>query len=89
MFGLKKLFSGEAGSKNAAKERLRLVLIHDRASVSQETIESMKRELIDVISHYIEFDTNDLEFKMESKNEKVALIASIPIVSNKKSIKGA
>lgn len=82
MFGLRKLFGMDMGSKNAAKERLRLVLIHDRASVSQETLDAMKRDLIQVISRYIDIDVSDVEFKMESEHEKVALVANIPIVKN-------
>ncbi len=89
MFDLRKLFGLDIGSKNTAKERLRLVLIHDRATVSQQTIEAMKRDLIEVISHYLEIDTDELEFKMESQDEKVALVANIPIIDGKKGIKGA
>ncbi len=89
MFDLRKLFGLDIGSKKTAKERLRLVLIHDRATVSQQTIEAMKRDLIEVISCYLDIDTDDLEFKMESQNEKVALVANIPIITGKKGIKGA
>lgn len=89
MFDLRKLFGLDIGSKKTAKERLRLVLIHDRATVSQQTIEAMKRDLIEVISRYLEIDTDELEFKMESQDEKVALVANIPIIDGKKGIKGA
>ena len=89
MFDLRKLFGLDIGSKKTAKERLRLVLIHDRATVSQQTIEAMKRDLIEVISRYLEIDTHELEFKMESQDEKVALVANIPIIDGKKGIKGA
>lgn len=89
MFDFRKIFGLDSGSKNAAKERLRLVLIHDRTTISQETLENMKRDLIEVISRYIDIDVSDLEFKMESQNEKVALVANIPITENQKVIKGA
>ena len=84
MFDFRKFFGLDSGSKDAAKQRLRLVLIQDRASVSQETLEAMKRDLIEVISNYVEFDSSELEVKMETQKEKIALIASIPIADTKK-----
>ena len=53
---LKKVFhlnSKNDNSKDAAKERLHLVLIQDRASVSADFLEVMKQEIIDVIKKYI------------------------------------
>ncbi|MFY9450210.1 MAG: cell division topological specificity factor MinE, partial [Bacillota bacterium] len=53
MFDFRRIFGLDSGSKKTAKERLRLVLIHDRTTISQETLEDMKRDLIAVISKYI------------------------------------
>ena len=41
-------------SKDAAKERLHLVLMQDRANVSADFLDLMKQEIIDVIKKYIE-----------------------------------
>ncbi|MFA6694576.1 MAG: cell division topological specificity factor MinE, partial [Bacillota bacterium] len=88
-FDFRKIFGLDIGSKKAAKERLRLVLIHDRTTISQEKLENMKRDLIEVISRYIDIDVSDLEFRMEAQDEKVALVANIPITENNEVIKGA
>jgi cell division topological specificity factor len=48
------------GSGNVAKERLRLVLVHNRLAMSPELLESLKSEMIGVLSRYFEIDQNSL-----------------------------
>lgn len=73
-------------SKNVAKERLRLVLIHDRTNVSPKFLDMLKGDIIKVISDYMVIDEENLEIKLtrtkrESDNSQVpALIANIPIL---------
>ena len=73
----------EAASKQAAKDRLKLVLMQDRASVSPDFFEMMKKEIIDVIKKYIEIDEESLEVQLtrglEAGLEGPALYANIPI----------
>lgn len=77
---LAKLFGKDSGgSKNIAKERLRLVLLHDRSSVSPELLEVLKTELIKVISTYLEIDEQALEVSLETSDNQVALVANIPV----------
>ncbi len=71
-------------SKNVAKERLRLVLVHDRANVSPQLLESLKEDLIKVISNYMEIDENALEVNLDSSDDSVALVANIPVVRMKR-----
>ncbi|MHB8170634.1 MAG: cell division topological specificity factor MinE [Thermincolia bacterium] len=71
-------------SKNVAKERLRLVLVHDRANVSPQLLESLKEDLIKVISNYMEIDENSLEVNLDSSDNSVALVANIPVVRMKR-----
>ena len=77
----------EAPSKEIAKERLRLVLVHDRATVSPQFLELIKEELIDVINQYMEIDAGGVEVSIHSLEQKVALIANIPINKMKRAIK--
>ncbi|KJS19370.1 MAG: cell division topological specificity factor [Clostridiaceae bacterium BRH_c20a] len=72
------------GSKNMAKERLRLVLVHDRASVSPHLLENLKEDLIRVISNYMEIDQNALEVQLNREDDSVALVANIPIIKMKR-----
>ena len=73
----------EITSKQAAKDRLKLVLMQDRASVSPDFFEMMKQEIIDVIKKYIEIDEDALEVELtrglEAGLEGPALYANIPI----------
>lgn len=73
----------EATSKEKAKERLQLVLMQDRASVSPDFFEMMKKEIIDVIKKYIEIDEDALEVQLtrgfEDGEGGPALFANIPI----------
>ena len=50
----------ELGSKDAAKERLHLVLMQDRANVSADFLDLMKQEIIEVIKKYIDVDENGI-----------------------------
>lgn len=68
-----------AGSRDIAKERLRLVLIHDRASVSPNFLNALKEELIRVIREYMEVDEESLIVDLENDENSVALVANIPI----------
>lgn len=72
-------------SKNVAKERLQLVLIHDRNNSSPEFINNLKSDILEVISKYIEIDESCFDVKLVQTDDdsnsrgKPALVANIPI----------
>ena len=72
-------------SKDAAKERLHLVLMQDRANVSADFLELMKQQIIEVIKKYIEVDEGAIDVRLTNKenedgtNGAPALYANIPI----------
>ena len=76
-------------SKTAAKERLHLVLMQDRANVSADFLELMKQEIIEVIKKYIEVDESAIDVRLTNKenadgtNGAPALYANIPILNIK------
>ncbi|WP_422699816.1 cell division topological specificity factor MinE [Dendrosporobacter quercicolus] len=75
-----KMFGKEsAGSKNIAKERLRLVLVHDRVNVSPQFMEVLKDDMIKVISNYMEINEKEMEVSLTNTNSSVALVANIPV----------
>ncbi|MBL3593191.1 MAG: cell division topological specificity factor MinE [Synergistaceae bacterium] len=84
----KKLF-GVGQSRQTAKERLQLVLIHDRADISPEVMENLRRDLIAVISTYMEIDDSNIELDLEREDRSVALVASIPIRNVRRNAKVA
>lgn len=78
-------FFRRKSSGNTAKDRLKLVLVSDRSNCSPETMEMIKNDIIDVISKYMEIDTQGLDIQItqtesEGGNGNVpALYANIPI----------
>jgi cell division topological specificity factor len=85
-----KLFSSKPTPKEVAKDRLQLILIHDRSDVDPEFLEIIKGEILKVLSAYANFDNKDIEVKLtrtgDGEGSAPALVASIPIKNMKKRI---
>ena len=77
---VKKVF-GQTPSSSTAKERLRLVLMTDHLALAPDVIENMKRDLVDVISRYVEVDREKVEVNFEREDRALALLANIPITA--------
>lgn len=69
----------EKHSKDDAKKRLQLVLLHDRTDLPFEKLDRMKKEIFEVVSKYIDIDLDALEVNLEHIDSCVALVANIPI----------
>ena len=80
-------------SKDAAKERLHLVLMQDRANVSADFLELMKQEIIEVIKKYIDVDETSIDVRLTNKDNgdgtkgAPALYANIPIINIKEEVR--
>ena len=78
-------FFRKKSSGDVAKDRLKLLLISDRANCSPEVMELIKNDIIKVISKYMEIDCNGLDIQItqtesDGENGRVpALCANIPI----------
>lgn len=70
-------------SKNDAVNRLRLVLMQDRTNLTPELLQRMRKELIELLSKYVELDKEALELNFEQEGEQMALMLSIPVVRAK------
>jgi cell division topological specificity factor len=83
----------EVNSKDAAKERLHLVLMQDRANISADFLALMKQEIIEVIKKYIDVDENAIDVRLTNKSNDdgttgaPVLYANIPIMSVKEEAK--
>ncbi len=80
---IKKLSFKENSSKNVAKERLQFILIHDRIKLSPRELAEMKKDIISVVSKYVDVDENELEMSLQRTESNMALQANIPIRSRR------
>ncbi len=77
---LSKLF-GREKSGETAKERLRLVLMSDHLSLAPDMVEAMKRDLVEVVSRYVEVDRDKIDVRFEHQDSVFAMLANVPIIS--------
>lgn len=77
---LDRLTGKQNSSASQAKERLSLVLIHDRTDLSPEDLRSLKDRLIEVISEYVKIDTRQTEIEIKNDGREQTLIANIPLM---------
>jgi cell division topological specificity factor len=73
---------GQPASKDIARDRLKLVLIHDRTDVSPAIIEQMRNELIDVISKHVDIDRDGVEITLHQEANENRIVADIPLLKN-------
>jgi cell division topological specificity factor len=66
-------------SANSAKERLQLVLIHDRTALSPAELEAMKDDLIQAVSRHIEIDPDMVSIELATEGRSQRLVADIPL----------
>ena len=66
-------------SKEKTKERLKLVLAYDRARLSPGMVESLKRDLLEVLRRYFPAQEEGLSVALEERGEKMVLVADIPL----------
>ena len=76
---LKRLFNPEPSSVTA-RERLRLVLLSDHLALAPDVVESLKSDLIAVISKYVDVDADHCDVTFEQQERVVAMLANIPIL---------
>ena len=82
-------FNGRKTSKDVAKDRLKLVLVHDRINCSAKVLEMLKNDIIKVISNYLEIEDDAVEFQIthtstEDNDNVPVLYANIPIRNMRK-----
>ncbi|MBF2057998.1 MAG: cell division topological specificity factor MinE [Cyanobacterium sp. T60_A2020_053] len=72
-------------SRRNAKNRLQLVLAHDRAGVNPELMTKMKQEILEVVNRYLDIDMEEMEFSVQSSERTTSLTANLPIKKIKRS----
>jgi len=68
-------------SAESAKERLQLVLVHDRTDLTPGQLEALKDDLLKAISNYIDIDPEAVQIGLERDGRSQRLVADIPLRS--------
>ena len=66
-------------TKDTARQRLRLVLMHDRLDLAPETMETMRQEIWEVVSRYMVIEEDFLEFEVRRSDELMVLVSNIQV----------
>ena len=74
-----KLLRRQPASAETARERLQLVLAHDRSDLNPELLEQMRREILEVVACYVEIDLEEGDVSLETEDRVTALVANLPI----------
>ena len=70
---------GKKNSADSAKERLQLVLIHDRTDLTPAELDSLRDDLIATISRHVEIDAQSVQIGVEHDGRSQRLVADIPL----------
>ena len=76
---INRLLGLQRASATTARERLQLVLAHDRSDLNPELLEQMRREILEVVSRYVEIDLDEVDVSLETEDRVTALVANLPI----------
>ena len=81
MSGFFNRVTGRKRSAKSAKERLQLVLIHDRTDLTQTELEALRDDILSVISRHVDIDPDAVQIGVERDGREQRLVADIPIRS--------
>ncbi len=76
---INKLLRRQPSSASTARERLQLVLAHDRSDLSTDLLDQMRREILEVVAKYVEIDMEEGAVSLETEDRMTALVANLPI----------
>tara|TARA_Y100001968_G_scaffold326627_1_gene370102 strand:- start:787 stop:1113 length:327 start_codon:yes stop_codon:yes gene_type:complete len=80
---INKLLRRQTASANTARERLQLVLAHDRTDLSSDLLDKMRKEILEVVAKYVEIDMDEGAVSLETEDRMTALVANLPIKRTK------
>lgn len=71
--------SGQRGSKEDAKSRLKVLLLHDQVDLSPQQMVAMRKEILEVIARYCEVDAERVDVRLERADDSVSVVSSVPV----------
>ena len=76
---LNKILNRKDASKEDAKQRLKVLLIHDQVDLTPAQLDAMQDEITAVIQKYVEIDRDNSVVRLERGDDRIALISSVPV----------
>jgi cell division topological specificity factor len=76
-------------SKDVAKKRLRFALIYDKLEVSEDILENLQQDIVEVISRYFEIDKDAVKLDLRRSDDLSALVLNTPIIAAKRRAQNA
>jgi cell division topological specificity factor len=77
-------FFGRQGSKETAKKRLKFALVYDKLEISDDLLNDLQRDVVEVISRYFEIDSAAMKLDIKRSDDLSALVLNTPILSAKR-----
>jgi cell division topological specificity factor len=72
-------FFGDGGSGKVARERMQVVLMHDRLDLTPDILESLKNDILAVLGRYMEIDRHTIQVDLEQGKNYTALVSNVRI----------
>lgn len=72
-------FFGEKPSSQIAKRRMQVVLMHDRMDIAPDLMESLKNDILAVLSRYMEIDQKSIQVDLEQGKDYTALVSNVQV----------
>jgi cell division topological specificity factor len=76
---INQFFGAPRGSKDAAKARLKVLLVHDQVDLTPSQLDAMRAEICEVVARYAEVDRERVDIRLERANDQVRLSTSVPV----------
>lgn len=76
----RKIF-GKSDSKDVAKKRLQFALIYDKLEVSDDILDNLHKDIVEVVSRYFEIDKDAFKMEVRRSNDISALVVNTPIIA--------
>lgn len=73
------VFGPEKNSKDDAKNRLKVLLIHDQVALTQAQMDAMKEEIMVVIQKYCEVEVDGVDFRLSREDGSISLVSNVPV----------
>ena len=67
------------GSKEDAKSRLKILLVHDQVDLTPSQMDAMRAEILAVVARYAEIEPNKVDLRLERSGEGINLVSSVAV----------